>query len=391
MQTLSPKIAAECADAVYDVINPQMASRSSPIRSSPQLERQFSFRNSPRPVEGETGGIFGFYTRTTGFAVIGEGQQKFRNSTLIAIRGSSTMADYLSDFDVGISTGINNQSIHSGFEEAFASMRPAFNDRLAKRLREAGPDHTVHCVGHSLGGALASLTADWLKAQFPVKVNLYTFGAPRVGLQGYATKNTNQVDAHFRCTHGADPVPLAPVWPFIHAPTEGPGEYRLDGAEGISFSAHTMDENGTPGYRNTATADDWGKLKRQSTRFLNQPVRLRYEDRLQASFTNYWSEKLNAALITLLKDAGYYSVVAGQATMSSALTFYDRLAKSLEKIADASTEFAEQTAGLLGHMLVFAGKVAVTVTKLTYQFIRWVFETTVGALNRCVKKALETL
>ncbi|PAU82292.1 lipase [Halovibrio salipaludis] len=390
METLSPSIAAECADAVYSVFSPDSMGNI-PMPLSTQLERRFSFKGKPSPVMGETGGIFGLYTQTTGFAVIGEGRERHRNSTLIAIRGSSSIADYLTDFDVGIATGINNQSVHSGFEEAFASMRPSFNDRLAKRLTQAGPNHTVHCVGHSLGGALASLTADWLKSQFPVKVKLYTFGAPRVGLKGYATKNTNQIDAHYRCTHGADPVPLAPVWPFIHAPNEGAGEYRLDSAEGINFSAHRMGHKGTPGYRNTAETDDWGKLKRQSMRFLNQTVRLRYEDRLQASFTNYWSEKLNAALITLLKDAGYYSVVAGQATMSSALTFYDRLARSLEKIAEASTEFAEQTAGLLGHMLVFAGKAAVTVTKLTYQFIRWVFETTIGTLNRSVKKALESL
>ncbi|KAA8981352.1 lipase family protein [Halospina sp. K52047b] len=390
METLSPKIAAECADAVYSVFSPESMG-SIPMPTSPQLGRQFSFKGGAAPVMGETGGIFGLYTQTTGFAVIGEGLERHHNSTLIAIRGSSSIADYLTDFDVGIATGINNQSVHSGFEEAFASMRPAFHDRLSKRLTQARADHTVHCVGHSLGGALASMTADWLKSEFPVKVNLYTFGAPRVGLKGYATKNTNQVDAHFRCTHGADPVPLAPVWPFIHAPTEGPSEYRLDSAEGINFSAHRMGHKGTPGYRNTASADDWGELKRQSIRFLNQPVRLRYEDRLQASFTNYWSEKLNAALITLLKDAGYYSAIATQATVTSALTFYDRLARSLEKIAEASADFAEQTAGLLGHMLVFAGKVAVTVTKLTYQFIRWVFETTIGALNRCVKKALETL
>nr|WP_274054955.1 hypothetical protein [Thalassomonas haliotis] len=39
----------------------------------------------------------------------------------------------------------------------------------------------MHCVGHSPGGALAALTADWIKAGFGKTVYLYTFAAPRVG------------------------------------------------------------------------------------------------------------------------------------------------------------------------------------------------------------------
>lgn len=390
MSTITPKIASELADVVYQVRQPDRTGNYA-LEINPGLQKAFNIEPKKDFIVGETGGFFGLYTKKSGFAVIGEGQNRFRKDTIIAVRGSKTDADYLTNFDVGISTGTNNQSVHSGFEETFSSMRPIMEKKLQARMHQLRGEHTIHCVGHSLGGALASLIADWVKARFQTQVKLYTFGAPRVGLNGYALTNTARIDNHYRCTHGADPVPLVPVWPFIHAPTEGAGEYRLDGAEGISFTAHSMGINGTPGYRNTAMADDWSELKRQSKRFLNQPVRLRYEDRLQASFTNYWSEKLNAALITLLKDAGYYSALAIQNTMSSALTFYDRLARSLEKIAEASTEFAEQTAGLLGHMLVFAGKAAVTVTKLTYQFIRWVFETTIGALNKCVKKALEAL
>ncbi|MGY5627453.1 lipase family protein [Vibrio cincinnatiensis] len=33
---------------------------------------------------------------------------------------------------------------------------------------------TVHCVGHSLGGALVHLTADWVKQRYKNRVCLYT-------------------------------------------------------------------------------------------------------------------------------------------------------------------------------------------------------------------------
>ena len=38
------------------------------------------------------------------------------------------------------------------------------------------------CVGHSLGGALATVCAVWAPEQYPLApVSLYTFGQPRVG------------------------------------------------------------------------------------------------------------------------------------------------------------------------------------------------------------------
>ncbi len=209
-----------------------------------------------------------------------------------------------------------------------------------------------------------------------------------MGLSGFARKTSFGVDRIYRCTHGADPVPKVPLWPFIHAPLDG-SEYRLDNDRGISIAAHSMNRNSTPGYRNTANSDDGQTLQKMSQGFLNSPVRLSYQNRHQASFSGYWADKISAALITLLKDAGYYSAIIAQAGIGTTLTFYDLVARTLEDIAKASTRFAEQTAGLLGHMLVFAGKVAVQVVNLTYQFIKWVFDQTTSELYRSVKQALD--
>ncbi|TOM12147.1 hypothetical protein CGH82_23760, partial [Vibrio parahaemolyticus] len=68
-----------------------------------------------------------------------------------------------------------------------------------------------------------------------------------------------------------------------------------------------------------------------------------------ASFTEYWSERIQSALITLLKDAGLFSAIAVQATVSTGMTFYDILARNIEKVAKASKVRESQVKGLLGH------------------------------------------
>ncbi|TOP14425.1 lipase, partial [Vibrio parahaemolyticus] len=56
------------------------------------------------------------------------------------------------------------------------------------------------------------------------------------------------------------------------------------------------------------------------------------------------------------KDAGLFSAIAVQATVSTGMTFYDILARNIEKVAKASKVRESQVKGLLGHMLVFIGK-----------------------------------
>ena len=65
-------------------------------------------------------------------------------------------------------------------------------------------------VGHSLGGAIATLAAADLKKR-GTPADLYTYGAPRIG--GTATSNfiTNQgLGSISRVTHLNDPVPRLP-------------------------------------------------------------------------------------------------------------------------------------------------------------------------------------
>ena len=60
-------------------------------------------------------------------------------------------------------------------------------------------------------------------------------------------------------------------------------------------------------------------------------------------------------------------------------------------VLSLSTKLAEQTKGLLGHMLVFARQAVTTVAELSFKFIRWVFDVTLGALYRTAREAINSV
>ena len=241
-------------------------------------------------------------------------------------------------------------------------------------------------MGHSLGGALATLTASWLKSTYGIPVTIYTFGAPRVGNSAFATHVESFIPS-YRVTHGMDPVPWIPLWPFTHAGDE----YLLAGNKGARFSvsAHSMAEP-TPGYINTAGVyDDYSDIANKLTDLsARQRIKLDYEQRNNARFTAGWAQKIATALTTLLVESGYalssFAFAAGTCTM----TLYDILARTIHKIVEVSKSKAAEVKGLLGHMLVFAGQNQ-TITEMSVSFIRWVFDVMTKALYKIAGQALQ--
>ncbi len=150
-------------------------------------------------------------------------------------------------------------------------------------------------------------------------------------------------------------------------------------------SAHFISEYAT--YTKAATWDSLGYQKANSA---FKRVILNYNNRLQANGSPDWADKIAAAILTLLIDGGCSALVFGLQNVGSAIaTIYDAIARSMIKIAEISGEFAERVRGLLGHMLVFAGKGANVAIKFTFSFIRWVFDLVLRKLNQAVKAALK--
>ncbi|MDP4535068.1 lipase family protein [Alkalimonas collagenimarina] len=382
MLALPPQTAVFLAKEAYDAKNLKKGNVFTAEKR--QLTSFFDFSEAG-VVHGCSGSVLSsLFNRTTGFAIVGKGVNRFTGDVALGIRGTASLRDAFTDLNAGIAIADNQSRVHSGFQKVFKSMQPALEQQLSPLLRNNG-NGVVHCSGHSLGGALAHLAAIWIKQRFGNKVVLYTFGAPRVGLNDFALKSLGSIDKIFRCIHGNDIVPMVPVWPFFHAPLNG-SSVQLTAATGVSIKAHFMDSG--PGYTNTAKGQ-WENLQRRSDTI--KTVRLSYERRFECNFSTHWQERLSHALITLLKDAGYLTAVSAQVGVSGIMTFYDYLAATVEKIADLGGQFAEQVKGLLGHMLVFAGKVATTVKDLSARFIRWVFKVTLEAMYRTARRAIELL
>jgi hypothetical protein len=161
--------------------------------------------NSATKVMGTSGAFshkpssgFGFCTQSS------DGKQAF-----IVTKGTSPcLADVLTDLDaIPMNTGCSNIAA-AGFVKTFQSMEMKIHTYL-----NAGNYNTIHCIGHSLGGALATLVANKYSQSNQANIKLYTFGCPRVF---YGTgKHLTNVDS-YRVYHEADPVPMLGPFPLSH-------------------------------------------------------------------------------------------------------------------------------------------------------------------------------
>ena len=141
---------------------------------------------------------------------LAEGIHLYKGQAFIAIKGTASLYDALADLNTGVKTLHTGSAVHQGFYYAFDSI---LND-LRQFITSLKGVSTIHCVGHSLGGAIVTLAADWIKASGKSAcVKLYTFGSPRVGMNFFASKCRSRLysDNIYRMCHTTDPVPMVPM------------------------------------------------------------------------------------------------------------------------------------------------------------------------------------
>lgn len=168
---------------------------------------------------GRTGGPAGIKISTAfGCVLLGNGT-KNKGEAYIVFRGTKLLADWLSNLNIAPARSSVGYLVHDGFNTAFNSMKPQLEE-LVKAAKKQGAK-TFHCVGHSLGGALATLCANWLQSS--VSTYLYTYGSPRVGLYDFSNYLTTQMTTRriYRVFHKTDVVPMIPTWPYVHIPESG--------------------------------------------------------------------------------------------------------------------------------------------------------------------------
>ncbi len=158
----------------------------------------------------------------TGVLIAGIG-----DAIVLAFRGTRNLRDWITDarfFKRQIGGGIG---IHDGFLDAIDSVLP----RIVGNLLPPGADKAsvkpLIICGHSLGGALATLAAFYLRRQgFNIQA-VYTFASPRVGNAVWREAyNATCGDKTFRIACAGDLVPLIPG--IFTSPRDG---YRHVGTE----------------------------------------------------------------------------------------------------------------------------------------------------------------
>ncbi|KAF2109324.1 Alpha/Beta hydrolase protein [Lophiotrema nucula] len=157
-------------------------------------------------------------TDVTGFVANDDSNQLI----ILSFRGSTSLANWLTNFNIpAVATTIcSGCTAHGGFWQSWVDARP---DVLAavKAASAAHPDYKIVSVGHSLGGAIATLAAADLRNS-GYAVALYTFGAPRVASTKLSSYITAQAGGNYRITHWNDPVPRLPpiAMNFVHISPE---------------------------------------------------------------------------------------------------------------------------------------------------------------------------
>jgi len=153
------------------------------------------------------------------------GYDRSRNYIIVAFRGSSTLQNWISDFDFPLTdyskTGCTSCSVHTGFLNSYSSISGSVFSNLSL-LHNKYPQATIMVTGHSLGGAQAVLGAIDVKLA-GYTLHLYTYGSPRVGNQNFVNFLNSEIDAaNIRAEYLNDPVPNLPpiTFGYHHGGTE---------------------------------------------------------------------------------------------------------------------------------------------------------------------------
>lgn len=140
---------------------------------------------------------------------------KFKHTIYISFRGTSNpekmLRDNLTNFNSYHPSKIGGK-IHSYFSTANRRLYSCVSQGISDVLKTY-TTYKIVIVGHSVGGALASITSAELLYDgliYDHKTTLYTFGMPRPGDKQYAKKHDIFVPNSYRVVHYKDIISKSP-------------------------------------------------------------------------------------------------------------------------------------------------------------------------------------
>ena len=343
-----------------------------------------------RSLNGSTGGHI--IRKESVCAMAASFRHNNRNHLVLVFRGTrfKKIHDLMTNADTGMGVSETGQRVHRGFNEVFESMR---EDILRLVSSHATHPH-VHCIGHSLGGAVATLTADWIKTQFPSRhVNLYTFGAPRVGLGLFASRFTQKLSAYcqHRVYNEADPIPVIPIFPFMQTPLPG-HSYQLPAGGFALLKAHDMDN-----YIAAVKHKSWKKLENHAkplerAEVIQQWLRSTRPWSLVDAKSARWMEQAISMVISKAIDKG---VVAVNELLFAGSTVIDTLTRIVKKGIDTERLKGEKKLWFSLLLQKIAQGVGIVIgeeiSKISIKMIRFILDVMLQRLGVVVRKSLEQL
>ncbi len=366
MPALNPMITSILANDAYALANYTNLDDAY-IYLNGKHKNSFVFGND-NLLKGKTGGPGIIKCRTAfGFTLIGQGQ--FKGHAFILFRGTKFLADWLTNLNAGVSSSACGYPVHDGFNTTFNTMKPKLQSFMG--YARSQNIHSIHCIGHSLGGAIATVCAGWI-AQSASTAYLYTFGSPRVGLMGFANACTHRLGNAriFRAYHRTDIVPFFPCWPFIHTPDKG-RDYYLPSPGMIPWGHY----HGMERYIQSVQNRSWKMIGSSPAQHSNTAIENWLKQNSTVAFTLSSIEWLSDAIAYVLKKCINKVGWSISNTFGSALTLMDQMAYILKKGIDLAQSISTWVVYLLNKIMLMLGynQSAVYAMEYTHAIIRRLF------------------
>lgn len=380
--SITPAFSATMASEVYALT--KLPTIEEAIRSLNLDYGEFFNFSKDNLLVGKTGGPSIIKCKTGfGFCLLGKGL--YKGHAFILFRGTQYLADWLTNLNSTVSRSCNGQSVHDGFHQAYKSMQPAINSFLNGCKAKGITNY--HCIGHSLGGAIATICAEWIQKSVGIKPMLYTFGSPRVGLEGFAQLCTSRLggDRIYRAYHKTDIVPYIPPWPFFHTPHQCQ-DYFLP-SPGIIPGAEYHD---TRKYIESVGDKSWKSLAAyKPEQRTDASIALWLKQKGPVGVTITTMDWLSSAIVFVLKKVLKTAEWLISATIGTAATLMDRIAYILSSGVNLEENISAWVVYLIRKIASFLGYCKnLSKEDLNRGFIRTVFEQMQVKLNAMAREAL---
>ncbi|KAK7915325.1 Lipase [Apiospora marii] len=150
---------------------------------------------------------------------------------VVAFHGTRDVEDWITNIKAGLKDSdlCRGCKVHDGFQDTWNDISQTVMS-VVTGLHSVHPEYRIATTGHSLGAALATLSAAHLRqAMQGVPVDAYLYGSPRVGNPEFAdfvnaqsSRTEGRGSNTYRITHYDDPVPRLPghLLGYAHLDTE---------------------------------------------------------------------------------------------------------------------------------------------------------------------------